>query len=84
MILSTTFNKLIEHSVMAMITSAMHTPWPLDVAIADLDQAGLSAKSVIRMKLFTLDHRLIIRKIGELSIRDQKELNKALRKGLPL
>ncbi|TMH60239.1 MAG: type II toxin-antitoxin system PemK/MazF family toxin, partial [Betaproteobacteria bacterium] len=29
------FNRPAGHGVMAMITSAVHSPWPLDVAIAD-------------------------------------------------
>jgi mRNA interferase MazF len=31
------FNRPAGHSVMAMITSAAHAPWPLDVAIGDLE-----------------------------------------------
>lgn len=68
-----------EASVMAMITSALHTEWPLDVKIKDLEIAGLSAPSLIRMKLFTLDHRLIIRKAGALSAKDQINFSKSLK-----
>ena len=52
---------------MAMITSASHTPWPLDVPIVDLASAGLPAPSIIRFKLFTLDHRLVRGKLGQLA-----------------
>lgn len=62
-----TFNAKIGHSVMAMITSEKNAPWPLDVKIGDLKQAGLPAPSVIRMKLFTLDHRFVVGRIGALS-----------------
>ena len=48
-----TFNNQIEHSVMAMITSAKQSVWPPDTQISDLDNAGLPAKSLIRLKLFT-------------------------------
>ena len=72
------FNNRIGHSVMAMITSASHTPWPLDVTIEDLDAAGLPAPSVARMKLFTLDHRFVIRKAGRLASEDEKQVNSAL------
>jgi len=65
------FNNLIEHSIMAMITSAKQSAWPLDTQITDLKSAGLPAKSLIRLKLFTLDHRLIINSLGHLSTRDQ-------------
>lgn len=65
------FNSLIGHSVMAMITSAKQSSWPLDTPINDLDSAGLPAPSLIRLKLFTLDHRLIINSLGYLSANDQ-------------
>jgi mRNA interferase MazF len=67
---SQSFNQLIGHSIMAMITSAQHTAWPLDTPINDLDSAGLPAASIIRLKLFTLDHRLIIDSLGHLSTKD--------------
>ena len=72
------FNNKIGHSVMAMITSASHAPWPLDVVIEDLDAAGVPAPSVVRMKLFTLDHRFVIRKAGRLAPEDMKQVNSAL------
>jgi mRNA interferase MazF len=53
------FNGPAGHSVLAMITSAKHSAWPLDVAIGDLAVAGLPSPSLVRMKLFTLDHALI-------------------------
>jgi mRNA interferase MazF len=59
------------HSVLAMVTSAAHARWPLDVVISDPAAAGLSAPSVIRMKLFTRDNRLIQRQIGSLSPDDR-------------
>ena len=37
----TTFGAIIEHSVLAMITSAANAPWPLDVPITDGASAGL-------------------------------------------
>ena len=73
-----TFNHPLGHSVLAMITSAKRSNWPLDVNINDLDLAGLPSASIIRMKLFTLDDQLIIRKIGHLSIQDQSHAKKSL------
>jgi len=80
LILSNTdsFNRHIGHSVMAMITSAKNSKWPLDSAINDLDNAGLSSPSIIRMKLFTLDNRLVIRKAGTLSKKDQLTVESSL------
>jgi len=72
------FNNRVGHSVMAMITSAAHAGWPLDVSIEDMDAAGLPAPSIVRMKLFTLDHRLVIRKAGHLAAVDQKKVNATL------
>jgi len=66
-----TFNNAIGHSVMAMITSTKQSYWPLDTVITDLQSAGLPAPSLIRLKLFTLDHRLIISRLGTLAICDQ-------------
>jgi mRNA interferase MazF len=64
------FNEPARHSVMAMVTSAVHARWPLDVEIADLAAAGLPARSVVRFKLFTLDHRLVRGVLGHLSDND--------------
>ena len=78
------FNLPAGHSVMAMITSAQNPPWPLDVPISDLNAAGLPAPSVVRMKLFTLDHRFIIAKRGKLSEKDRKAAGRALKSALDL
>lgn len=67
---SAMFNAPAGHSVMAMITSAVHASWPLDCAISDLAAAGLPAPSVIRWKVFTLDHRLVRATVGRLSDTD--------------
>jgi len=64
------FNTPAGHSVMAMITSQGNAPWPLDCPIADLKAAGLPAPSMVRFKLFTLDHRLVKGEIGKLSPTD--------------
>jgi len=56
-----------------MITSAKNSDWPLDTKIQNLDAAGLPSASIIRMKFFTLDEQLIIRKIGTLAEADKKK-----------
>jgi mRNA interferase MazF len=66
------FNTPAGHSVMAMITSAKNPPWPLDCHIADLKHAGLPAPSVVRFKLFTLDHRLVRGELGKLAPGDAR------------
>lgn len=71
------FNLAKHHSVLAMITSAEQTHWLADYLISNIQEAGLSHPCVIRLKLFTLDHRLILRKAGALSVVDQKRLRTA-------
>jgi mRNA interferase MazF len=72
------FGNKIGHSVLAMITSKKNPPWPLDREIMSKKQSGLTAPSVVRMKLFTLDNRFIIRKIGHLSESDQEKVKQSL------
>lgn len=78
------FNSQARACVLAMVTSSLHAPWPGDVEISDLGSAGLPAKSLIRLKLFTLDHRLILKNIGRLNNKDQKSLSKSLQKIFPV
>ena len=66
------FNEVVAHTVLAMITSARNEPWALDVSIQDLKRAGLLKPSVIRMKVFTIDNRLIFDKIGDLGTKDRR------------
>lgn len=72
------FNTPAGHSVMAMITSLGTPPWPLDHPITDLAAAGLPAPSKVRFKLFTLDHRLVRGKLGQLSPNDQQRVEQGL------
>lgn len=74
------FGDPIGHSVLAMITSVKNPPWPLDVEISDLKAAGLPAPSKVQMKLFTLDHRLILDWRGRLGKIDAQEVKMALAK----
>jgi len=74
------FNDETQNCVMAMITSAKNPDWPLDAKIGGIKKAGLPAPSKVRMKLFTLDSRLIIKKIGGLAARDQEAVKASLKK----
>ena len=78
-----TFNTPVGHSILAMITSSENASWSLDTPIQDLENAGLNIPSVIRMKLFTIDHRLAIRQLGKLSDDDVKRLEANLKRLLP-
>jgi len=77
------FNAITETCVLAMITSAKNPGWPLDAQIGSLQKAGLPAPSKVRMKIFTLDSRLILKKIGVLASEDQKSVTAILRKLMP-
>jgi mRNA interferase MazF len=51
----------------AMITSADNEPWPCDVAIANLDRAGLPAPSVVRpAKIACIGPARVERRAGRL------------------
>jgi mRNA interferase MazF len=66
------YQKYTHHCVLAMITSAKKSLWENDVPIQDIETAGLPGPSVIRLKLFTLDERLIIGELGKLSKKDKE------------
>jgi mRNA interferase MazF len=72
------FNRTAGHTVLAMITSALHKPWPLDTPIEQLSACGLEKPSLIRLKFFTLDNRLIQNKLGKLGAKDQELFKKNL------
>ncbi|MDD2676409.1 MAG: hypothetical protein PHP75_02945 [Methylacidiphilaceae bacterium] len=78
------FNAPTGHSVLAMVTSATHSPWPLDCVLADFAAAGLPAPSRVRWKLFTLDHRLIRGVLGRLTPADAAQVRAALVALLPI
>ena len=66
----TTFNGA-GHTILAMITTRGHHPWPGDCKLEDLDDAGLPLPCIVRLKLFTLDNRVILRRLGCLSDADR-------------
>ncbi|MGK7913631.1 MAG: type II toxin-antitoxin system PemK/MazF family toxin [Synechococcus sp.] len=72
------FNAAIGHSLLAMITTASHSRWPLDSPLQDLSSAGLNVPSIVRLKLFTLDHALILKTIGQLGPADRTNIRTAL------
>ncbi len=72
------FNKA-GHTMLAMITTRAHRAWPGDVEIAGLDAAGLPLPCIVRLKVFTLDNRLFIRKIGSLTPADRRQVSSVLK-----
>lgn len=77
------FNRAVKQVVCAMVTSTTRNPWPGDIVIRDLAAAGMKTVCKIRMKLFTLDSRLILRHVGKLGAQDRKALAKSLHSLLP-
>ncbi len=67
------FNRRNGHTLLAMITTAAHTRWPSDHIIRDLPPTGLRTACVVRWKLFTLDNRVLRRRIGRLGDQDADE-----------
>lgn len=78
------FNTPLRRSVMAMITTTTHSSWVLDVPITDVKSAGLKTASLVRMKLFTLDDALVLRRIGTLAEVDKAAVQVALQQLLRL
>ena len=67
------------HTILAMITTKAHHPWPGDTDIEDQRAAGLHVPCIVRLKLFTLDNRLIAKRIGRLSEDDHRRAAKRIR-----
>lgn len=80
------FNAKVGLSIMTMITSIKPKQelWPTDILIEDLQLTGLPVPSIIRFKLFTLDHRLILGQLGFLSELDRKTVQKTLKEVLSI
>ena len=73
----TTFNEA-GHTILAMITTRGHHPWPGDCKLEDLAAAGLPLPCIVRLKLFTLDNRIILRRLGRLTDTDRARVESSL------
>ncbi|WP_420439702.1 type II toxin-antitoxin system PemK/MazF family toxin [Candidatus Palauibacter sp.] len=78
---SASFHARHRQWILAMITST-HVEWPSDVSIRRWREAGLRVPCKVRLKLFTLDEHLILRRIGRLSEEDGVAVGEALRQAL--
>ncbi len=72
------FNGDSGHTVLAMITTKRAPVWPGDTPIEDLVGAGLPSPCAVRLKLFTLDNRLLLRRAGRLSEGDRARVGESL------
>ena len=68
------FNAANDHSVMAMITTAMLDRWPSDHALEKPLESGLKHACYVRWKIFTLANSMIVKKIGGLADEDREAL----------
>ncbi len=78
------FNRGASHTLLAMITTRAHSPWPGDTLISDRSTTGLPVPCTVRLKLFTLDNRLVLRKLGRLSRHDEAAIKSQLTDMLPV
>ena len=78
---TSSFNIAHAHRVLAMITTAP-TAWPSDIPLSDLAGAGLPKPSRVRLKVFTLDLPVIVRRLGSLSEADARKVRLALKDAL--
>ena len=77
------FNRRNGATILMMITSATRSKWHLDVPVTAWDRAGLHKPCVARAKLFTLDNRLIVDRVGKLAREDASAVSDALRQVMP-
>ena len=77
------FQRGCGHLLLAMITLARQSSWPLDWPLADLQAAGLPQPCLVRFKLFTLDERLVSGGLGALAAADRAGVEAQLGKLLP-
>ena len=75
---TSSFNSRHDQAVLAMITTARQSDWPSDVHLEDWSEAGLTTACRVRLKLFTLDRDLILRRVGTLAPRDKMAVQTAL------
>lgn len=61
-----------HHISLFMITSTKHSRWYGDHKIINLQETGLTAPSIIRQKLFTIDMRLVKKQVGNLANVDRE------------
>jgi mRNA interferase MazF len=76
------FNASNGQTVLAMITTAKESSWPTDLAIKDIEAAGLAQPCYVRWKIFTLPNEIILRTAGQFTKRDARATRSALNRAL--
>jgi len=78
------FQRGSAHVLLAMITTARRSCWPLDWLIQDVAAAGLNQACCVRFKLFSLDERLVLGQLGELAAIDRSGVRTNLQRLIPV
>jgi mRNA interferase MazF len=65
------FNMSHGCTIAAMVTTANGGPWPTDVPVGDLAEAGLRHACYVRWKIFSVPNAAIIRKLGSIAAADR-------------
>jgi mRNA interferase MazF len=60
------------YTLLLMVTTKAHRPWPGDTDIEQHRSAGLHSPCLVRLKTFTLDNRLILKRLGALAAADRR------------
>ncbi len=66
-------------SLLLRIATQAHSPWPGDTTLEVSRAAGLQTACLVRLKAFTLDNRLILKKLGNISAADRQKIAEHLR-----
>ncbi len=67
-----------SHTILVIITTKKEPAWPGDSQISDYTDSGLRLPCLVRFKFFTLDNRLLQKRIGHLSEKDSNQIGKHL------
>jgi len=78
------FQRGSAHLLLAMITTARRSCWPLDWPIRDVAAAGLNQACCVRFKLFSLDERLVLGQLGGLESVDRMGVRANLQRLIPV
>ncbi len=71
-----------NHLILAMITSAKNSDWESDLQIKEIEPTGLKTDCVIRYKIFSLDERIILKRVGAISENEKTDVKEKLLKQL--
>jgi mRNA interferase MazF len=66
-------------TTLMMITSRKNSTWVGDRELVKWHEAGLKKPCFARLKFFTPDNKLVVRKVGELAPEDRSSVTKTLR-----